>query len=522
MKAIQKVDNKRTADKRERLNDRILKFTGLFGGIQVLVILVSLIRTRLVTGFLQTVGFGINENLNRTLNLMKNSTNLGIAYSAVHSLSVDFENTEALHEHTQESLRRAQAELEMTIMVTRSWAFLTALLGLVLTFVLAPWLGRWAFGGSDEYAVYFRVLSIAVAAAAINGGEMAIMKGTGMIRQIAVCQLLAGVSTLVLSVPLFAWLGLKGIVPSITIVAIVTTAITMVYTLGRYRYSIRPFRPEVLKKGGKMVRFGIFFTLAAFFEAGALSIIANFLTGYANEDITGKYSAALLLITYFNTFLFAAMDADYFPRLSAVSNSRLKTSLLLNRQVQTMSMIAGPMVIAFIVFLPVVVWVILSNRFIDSIPMAQLAVLSILGKSLTLPVAYLALSRADSLVYVVQEFAYNAFLILLVTNGYRVGGLVAAGAAFAVTELLYMAVLLLLVRFRYGVRLSSACVKGFVLHFFLALTAAVCCVLISVQHSYSSLSFRNLLPLSVAAVAFLVSAAVSFRYLKKNTTILKR
>lgn len=508
------MDNNRRADNRERLNDRILKFTGLFGGIQVLVILVSLVRTRLITGFLKTVGFGINENLNRTLNLMKSSTNLGIAYSAVHSLSVDFEKTEALQEYTQESLQKAQAELESTIMVTRSWAFLTALLGFALTFLLAPWLGRWAFGGNDSYAMYFRVLSIAVAAAAINGGEMAVMKGTGMIRQIAVCQLLAGVVTLVLSVPLFAWLGLRGIVPSMTVVALVTTAISLFYTLGRYRYSIRPFRLEVLKKGTEMVRFGIFFTLAAFFEAGALSIIANFITNYADEDITGKYSAALLLITYFNTFLFAAMDADYFPRLSAVSNSQLKTSLLVNRQVQAMSMIAGPLVIAFMVFLPIVVWVILSNRFADSIPMAQLAVLSILAKSLTLPVAYLALSRADSLVYIVQEFAYNAFLVMLVMAGFKTGGLVAVGAAFAVTELLYMAVLLCLVKFKYGVGLSKACVKGFATQFLLALLASICCIMFGSSHSY--------MLLAVAFLFFCVSSFISFRYLSRNTSLFKR
>jgi len=516
------VGKNSSADSRERLNDRILKFTGLFGGIQVLVMVVSLVRTRLITGYLKTVGFGINENLNRTLNLMKSSTNLGIAYSAVHSLSVDFENTEALQEHTQDSLRRAQANLDKTIMVTRSWAFLTALLGFALTFILAPWLGRWAFGGSNEYAVYFRVLSIAVAAAAINGGEMAIMKGTGMIRQIAVCQLLAGVMTLVLSVPLFAWLGLKGIVPSMTVVALATTAITLFYTLGKYPYSIRPFNVDVLKSGAEMVRFGIFFTLAAFFEAGALSLIANFLTGYADESITGKYSAALLLITYFNTLLFAAMDADYFPRLSAVSLSRLKTSLLVNRQVQTMSMIAGPMVIAFVIFLPIVVWAILSNRFIDSVPMAQFAVFSILGKSLTLPVAYLALSRADSLVYVVQEFAYNAFLVLLVTLGYKVGGLVAAGAAFALTELLYMAVLLVVVYFRYGVGLSSDCVKGFVMQYLLALISAICCVIFSTRYSCSVSDRNSILLLVTAVLMFVSSVLISFNYLKQNTSFVQK
>ena len=67
--------------------DRIVKNTGLLGGVQGIVVVVNIVRTKLVSMLLGPTGFGITESFNRTLNLVKSTTDLGVPFSAVKTVS---------------------------------------------------------------------------------------------------------------------------------------------------------------------------------------------------------------------------------------------------------------------------------------------------------------------------------------------------------------------------------------------------------------------------------------------------
>ena len=70
-------------DEQNKAYDRILKYTGVFGGTQGLMTIMAILRTKLVTWLIGPAGMGINGAFNRTLNLVKSTTDLGIQFSAV-------------------------------------------------------------------------------------------------------------------------------------------------------------------------------------------------------------------------------------------------------------------------------------------------------------------------------------------------------------------------------------------------------------------------------------------------------
>ena len=69
----------------------VLKYTGLFGGVQGLNILVSLVRNKLVAVLLGPDGMGLASLFNTTVNFISQSTNLGISFSAVKHVSELFD-----------------------------------------------------------------------------------------------------------------------------------------------------------------------------------------------------------------------------------------------------------------------------------------------------------------------------------------------------------------------------------------------------------------------------------------------
>ena len=477
--------------------DRIIKYTGLFGGVQGFVALITVVRTKLVSLFLGPTGFGINESFNRTLNLVKSTTDLGVSFSAVKSVSECKESG-------------VEGTLEESILITRTWAFLTAVVGMLVCIVLAPLFSRWAFEGDRGYTLSFLMLSPMVAFSAVNGGETAIMKGAGMLGKLAKSQLLTAVAALCISVPLFWKYGLVGIAPSLVIVAFVSMAITCSYSFRMYPYRIKPFSGQTLRKGFGMIKLGVFFTIASFFGAGAFSIIANYLMKYGNAEVTGIYSAGYMLVSYLGLFVFSAMESDYFPCLSAVNNDNGKIADLANRQAEVAILLMAPMIVGFIVFLSFLVSLLLTSRFADAVPMARIAVISLLFKAMTQPLSYISLAKGDSRTFMVQEILYDVAFVASVVGFFKWGGVTMTGVALTVAGVLDLVIVGSIVRVRYGVTLSMRAVKVVLVQFPLIMASwAVSCCMAGLWRWVAGL------------VLLALSAVYSFHYLKKHTSFIR-
>lgn len=480
------------------LFDRILKYTGVFGSVQALSILVSLVLTKVKSVLLGPAGYGITESLNRTVDLVRNSTNLGVATVAVPEISHSAGDPES-------------GTLAEKVMLTRSWALLTAVLGMLVCLMLAPLLSSWAFDGDKDYALNFIILSLAVAAAAVTGGETAILRGTGMLRQIALSQLLGGILSLCISVPLYWFFNIRGIVPALTLSALGSMAVTCFYSCRAFPYRACPFSWSFLKKGTGMVGFGIFLTIAAFMNAWAWSFVARYLMGQGGSELTGAYSAGYMLVTYLNTLLLSVTDSEYYPRLSASSDDPAQAHAIMNNQALAMCMLAAPLVIIFMVCVPIFVFLVLEyDKFHLSISLAQMAVIGLFFKAVYQPIAYMVLARSDSKIYLLQETLCCILLIVCVLAGYTWGGMRGLGVSFAVWELSYLVIVVIVGRVRYGFVMSSKLVRNFLIQGVLvAVTAA-------------GVLYGSIWGMVLCIAAGLASILLSLRFFSRHTTLLPK
>lgn len=489
-------DQVHKSESESRLFERILKYTGVFGGVQGVAMIVTLVVTKVKSVLLGPAGYGMTENLNRTADIIKNATNLGIQTVAVPKVS----------EHSEDS---DDTLLRDNILITRSWALLTAVIGMAVCLVLAPVLGRWAFAGDEGYTVSFMFMSLAVAAAAVTGGEMAVLRGTKLLRQIALSQLLASILSLCISVPLYWFLRLDGVVPALVLSAAGTMCVTCFYSFRAYPFKACPFSMGVLRKGFGMIGFGVFFTITAFVSAWAWSIIARFLTNNGGTELTGTYSAGYMLVTYFATLLLSVTDSEYYPRLSTVCHDKELTRKAVDSQAQAMLMLAAPLVICFIIAMPFVVYIVLEyEKFGKSIALARLAVMGVFFKSVSIPIAYLPLSKSDPIVYVIQETLCYIFLILCVILGYDMWGIIGVGLSLAVWEAIYLLIVLSVSRIRYGYVMSGKIVMQFLIQ----------CAFVVIVSILSLCG--GTIPVVVSILLLLASFAYTLYFFSRHTTFL--
>lgn len=470
--------------------NRILKYAGVFGSVQMLAMLVTLVLNKVKSVWLGPACYGITESMNRNTDVVKNLTNLGIQTVAVPEIS-----------------RTVGTDADATgdsILITRSWALLTAIAGMAVCLLMSPFLSRWAFAGDAGYTVGFMLMSFAVAAAAVTGGEMAVLRGTGLMRQVALSQLFASIVSLCLSVPLYWFFKLDGIIPALVLSALGTMTVTCCYSFRAYPYSARPFSGQVLRKGFGMIGFGVFFTVAAFLGAWAWSIIAKFLMDKGGQELTGIYSAGYMLVTYFATLLLTVNDSEYFPRLSSVAADKERLQSTVDSQAQAMLMLSAPLVICFIIVMPLVVYVVLEyGKFHSSIALAQLAVAGVFFKSVSQPIACIVLAKSDQVTYLIQETICYILLVICVICGFNLYGTVGIGIALAMWELLYLGLVLIISRIRYGYRLAGKVVISFLIQAVLvsgASALSVCegegvlaagFVLLAVSATYTLVFFRK-------------------------------
>ena len=397
----------------------VLKYTGIFGGVQGLNIVVSLVRNKLIAVLLGPNGMGLASLFNTTVNFISQATNFGISFSAVKHVSELFE-------------RGDEAAIAHFVKVVRAWALLTALIGMLVCVVVGPLLSAYTFAWGD-HTLHFILLAPAVGLMAITGGEMAILKGARQLRSLAVIQIFNVLAALVISIPIYYFYNQTGIVPVIVLMALTSMLLTI-----RHSYRLYPLRLSgangVLGEGMAMVRLGVAFVVAGVLGSGAEMLIRSYLNVVSGDlDVVGLYNAGFMLTITYAGMVFSAMETDYFPRLSSVNGDVAATNLTVNRQIEVSLLIVSPMLAALIIGLPILIPLLFSSKFLPMVGMAQLSVFAMYIKAVSLPVSYLTLAKGDSVGYMVLEAIYDVLLVLLIIFGYGQWGLLGTGVALSLS-----------------------------------------------------------------------------------------
>jgi O-antigen/teichoic acid export membrane protein len=433
------------AKENDELYSHVLKFTGLFGGVQGLNVVIGLVRNKFVALLLGPGGMGLVSLFNTTVQLISQATHLGISFSAVRHISeyYDAENTEKVAHYVK---------------VVRGWCLLTALVGMLVCVVLGPFLSSATFSWGD-HTLHFVLLAPAIGMIAITGGETAILKGQRKLGALALVQIVAALASLVISIPIYYFFWQAGIVPVIVLMAFVTMCATLWFSLRLFPLQFGGTY-GILGEGMEMVRLGVAYTLAAVIGTASEMLIRSYLNVVGDLDVLGLYNAGYMLTITYAGMVFSAMETDYYPRLSAVQHDIQATNETVNRQMEVSLLLVSPMLAALIIALPVVVPLLFSQEFLPVVGMAQVAALAMYMKVLTLPVAYITLARGYSLSYLFLETSYFVVFVILIFFGYRYWGLFGTGVAITLAHVFEFLLVNAYAYKKYGYR-SSATVYGY-------------------------------------------------------------
>jgi O-antigen/teichoic acid export membrane protein len=421
---------------------QIMKATSLFGGVQVFNIIFAIIRSKAVAVLLGPAGMGFAGLLVSTTGLVGSLTNLGLGASAVKDIAAANGSGDT-------------GRVATVVSVFRRLVWITGLLGALATLLLSPWLSQITFG-SREHTLAFVWLSCTLLFGQLASGQMVLLQGMRKLQYLAKANMAGTVIGLLVSLPLYYFYGLQGIVPAI-IVSSILSMLMAFYWGSRVKIESLPVNIRTIKhEGAGMVKMGIMLSLSGLITTAAAYLIRIFISNQGGIEQVGLYSAGFAIIETYVGLVFTAMGTDYYPRLSAVNNDNAKLEEAVNQQAKISLLILIPIIVLFTAFSPYIIVVLYSNEFVPIVAMINWAILGMLFRAVSWSMGFVFLAKSDSNLFIKTAFFFSALFLINNIIGYSIAGLTGLGISYLVNYILHFAVLLLISRKRYSIKIRKA------------------------------------------------------------------
>lgn len=475
---------------------KVLNATSLFGGVQVINIIISLIRSKVIALLIGPFGMGISNLLLTTMELINGLTNLGLERSAVKDISLANTNSNS-------------KSVAITISVLKKLVWLTITIGVILMIVLSPWLSEIAFGNKD-YTISFIWISIALLFKQLSSSQLAILQGLRKLKSLAKANLLGNFIGLLITLPLYYFYKIDAIVPAIIIATFMSFVFTYYYSQKLDIESVTISRKEAVSEGKGMINLGVMLSLSSLITLLVAYIIRIYI-GSANvtEELglidVGLYSAGFVILNSYVGIIFNAMGTDYFPRLSEIANDINKLRKTVLEQATVAILLIAPIIVVFLACAPFIIVILYSHEFSPIVAMVTWGILGMIFKAVSWSMGYMIIAKGDSNVFIKTSIGFNAILLSMNIIGYNFRGLEGIGMSFFMYYIIHFIAIRMITYYRYDFYFE----KGFYKIF--TFTVIMCLLAFSFTFIPSSI-----LKYSLISGLILVSCWYSYKELDKK------
>lgn len=423
----------------------IFKATSLFGGVQVYQILIQIIKSKFVAVLLGTAGVGIMGLYQSGLQFIQQISSMGLAQSAVRDVS------EA--KGSDDTFRIAK-----TIAVVRKLVWVTGILGLLAVACLSPLLSKTSFGNYD-YTIPFIFLSATLLIDQLSAGQKVVLQGMRRLKDLAKCSAFGVTFGLITSVPLYYLLGIDGIVPTLILNSVCSLILSWFFSRKIKIEKVKVTTKQTIELGKHMLVMGISMSLSGIFASAVSYVIRSFIQLNGGVEQVGLYQAGFAIMTTYVGMVMNAIATDYYPRLAAINDDNEKCRIAVNQQGEIGVMILAPMLTGCLVFMPFVLKILYSDKFLEANEYISWACLGMILRLAAWVISYLFVAKAESKLFIKLELFANIIYLILSLLGYKFIGLSGLGLAFAAEYLLYLFIVYLIARKRYDFKFSNAFIK---------------------------------------------------------------
>ena len=474
---------------------QIVKSTSLFGGVQVFTIIITIIRTKFIAILLGPSGLGIVGLFNSTISFISALTNFGLERSAVKNIA--FSNA-------QNDLRK----ISLTASILRKLVWYTGIFGALITIIFSSSISELTFGNKN-YSLAFVWLSITLLLNQISIGQTAVLRGMQKLQFMAKSSLWGSLLGLIVSVPIYYFWGLDGIVPAIIISSLFALFISFYYFSKLGVITIKPNNDEFYQEGKDMLKMGLILSLSSLIVLAESYLVRIYIRQIGSIEDVGFYNAGFSIVNTYFGVIFVALTTDYYPKLAAIANDFKKSTLLINQQSEMTILLIAPILVVFLTFIEPIVVILYSTEFLPINEMILWAALGIYFKAASWALGVIFISKGDVKTLLFSEFSATLIMLVLNLAGYKHLGLEGLGISFFLAFIFAYIQTFTILKVKYSFSYSTQFRKIYFIHLTLGIL------------SFLVMSFViNPINYYLGILIILISLAFSLKLLEKRTGFL--
>lgn len=455
---------------------QIVKSTGIFGGVQIFNIILGVIRQKAIAVLLGPAGLGLISAFQSVFDLIKSTSSMGIDTAGIKDIASSADNKE------QQAYK---------ISVFKWWIMLTAGFGSLLCLIFCYPISVFAFNDGG-YALHIAILSLSIFLSSLSTGQLVILQGTRNIAFMAKANLWGNAVGLPVSLLLYWFLGVKGIIP-----AFITGSLIFLIFSSHYAGKIKlqktpPLKlKEAFRQGLAPLRLGAFIVIVSIMETASMFLIKAFLIRVLGEDggliAIGTLQPAWTITLIYLSLVLKSMGTDFFPRLCSISNNAGNMRKLVNEQTYIALLVTIPIVVVTMMFSQQILSLLYTSEFVSGTPLLQWHVAGSFFKVLSWPMAFILLARNKGPYYLFTEIIYFAFYLGGSYLLFPYLGTRAVGIAYLLAYLSYNLTLFLYVYKVYQFSWNKDNIRVLLVGIFFILLSSACVLYLGVYQVFLSI-----------------------------------
>jgi O-antigen/teichoic acid export membrane protein len=414
---------------------QIVKTTSLFGGVQFLNIIISIVRTKLIAVFIGPAGMGIISLLNSAINIISGISGLGIETSAVKHISGKYKDNDL-------------KSVATTVSVVKKLVLVTGVFGALLAIFLSSWLSTLTFGNTD-YTLAFVFISITVLFKQLASGQLVVLQSLRRMRLLAKANFYGNLMGLLVSIPVYYYYRIDAIIPTLIIISLSSLLFAFYFSKKIEIPKKDVPTKELLIEGKGIVKLGVLLTISGLLTLLSSYLIQIYVGKVGGIEEVGFYTAGFTLLNSYVGIIFTVMSTDYFPRLSSISDDNTKVRASVIQQSFLSILIITPIIILFLTCIPLIVRIIYTPAFISIIPMVCFGILAMLFRAVSWSMGFILIAKGDSKVFILTAVVFNILSLFLNIAGYYFYGLEGLGLSFLVYYVIHFFALKVITKKRY-------------------------------------------------------------------------
>lgn len=428
----------------------ILKSLSILLSVKVITIISNLIKNKFIAMLMGTSGIGVLGILNSILVLVTSFADLGVTKSAVRDISLA--NSD---ENNKTELKNIIASLNLIL-------FLLSCITTLVVFIFSDKLSKLAFNESGK-AVYIKFLAVAILFTLLTNGRLAILQGLRDLKGLALATSYGSLFSMVLSILVFYLFGEKGIAMSLAITSIITF-LTAIFYLKKHVFLNKSMFVEIKEsrnKSKQMIQLGMALMFVSFVSATSEFLLRYYIDIKNGVEDVGLFQAGYTIIFGYFGMIFVTLSTDYFPRLSALNEDNLKIENEVNRQALLLILLIAPLLVLFVIFLPVFIELIYSKEFLPALDYLYFSVFGIVFQSSSQTMGMVLLAKNKSKVFVYSVFIFQTIFLINSILFYTFFGIKGLGVAFTINMILHFCGVQFIIKRLYNITYSVTYFKSF-------------------------------------------------------------